>query len=118
MRRLINAVLIVFILTVPVFSQENSKRQPNASASASASAVVVVPPRPETQFEKVSAEALDICLRIYRWYGYVEVKAVSSGNGQTVVVCYASANKGTITGVHGAKKKKTRRSSLKRIFGR
>ena len=85
MRRLITAVLIIFILTVPVFSQQNPKRQ--AGASASASAIIIAPPRPETQFEKVAAEALDICLRIYRRYGFVEVKAVASGNGQTVVVC-------------------------------
>ena len=88
MRILITAVLIVAVLAVPVFSQEKGKSSSSsANASASASSVVIVPPRPETQFEKVAAEALDICLRIYRWYGYVEVKATVGGNGQTVVIC-------------------------------
>lgn len=87
MRVLISALVIVLILAVPVFSQENPKRQSSISASASASSIVIVSPRPESQFEKVAAEALDICLRIYRWYGSVEIKAVASGNGQTVIVC-------------------------------
>ena len=85
MRTLISAVVFVLVSAVPVFSYEKPKSR--VSVGATASSVVVFEARPETRLEKVSAEALDICLRIYRWYGHVEVKAVSVGNGQTVVVC-------------------------------
>ena len=70
------------LVAVPTCGAERPVKAP-AQASAVATSVVVVPPRPETQLEKMQGEALEQCLRIYRWYGTVEV--VPLGNG--VAVC-------------------------------
>ena len=88
MRLLISAMfyLLAIFSSLTLDAQERRAR-PSSQASAAATSVVVLNSRPETQLEKVSAEALDICLRIYRRYGFVEIKAAVGGNGQPIVVC-------------------------------
>ncbi len=70
---------LVLFAAVLAHGNEPARNQSNASATA----VIIAPPRPETEWEKKRAEALDMCMRIYRWYGFVEVKIGPEG----VVVC-------------------------------
>ena len=74
--------LTIFLLSAATVLAAEPPRQ---SSSSSSVAAIIIEARPETEFEKKKAEALDICLRIYRWYGSVEVKTVGSGKGAFVV---------------------------------
>ena len=79
--------LVYLVFTAPLFGQTKGGARARASAGAgaesSSSVTIVIPQKEESEFDKKRAEALDICMRIYRYYGYVEVVAASDGT----VVC-------------------------------
>ena len=73
--------------TYPAWGQTKGGAKARASAGAgaesSSSVTIVIPQKEESEFDKKRAEALDLCMHIYRYYGYVEVVAASDGT----VVC-------------------------------
>ena len=85
LRMLFIAWLVAVLSTIGWGAEPSGPRTPGKSARGgpSAAAVVVVETPPEPQLSKVQAEALEMCLRIYRWYGSMEAVPVGKG----VAVC-------------------------------
>lgn len=84
--RVLFIVWLVAVLSTIGWGAESSGSRTSGKAGsvgASASAVVVIEGSPEPQLNRMQAEALEMCLRIYRWYGTVEVVPVGKG----VAVC-------------------------------
>jgi hypothetical protein len=80
------AVAGAISLASQLYAQQSQQQRGSVSASASSSSIIIVEPKRESELDKRQAEALDICLRIYRAYGSVEVKVVGVGK-QQVVIC-------------------------------
>ena len=72
-------VWLVVVLAGVNWGAEPPTAQAKAQAVAGAVATIVVEAKPESQRSKVQAEALETCLRIYRWYGTVEVVPLGKG---------------------------------------
>ena len=78
-------LLVIGLLAVLVGIGWSQDKKPalRVATSASSTSVVVVEPGKESELSRKQAEMLDMCLRIYRYYGFVEVVPLGKG----VAVC-------------------------------